>query len=165
MPLTSNSHPRPSYFPIPFDVSIARQPWPQLRHFFFFSFLRFSSRVYSIRRPRKSEKRGGEMEIREGITRVYRRKAVKRILFLPDLLHFRIRDDVSLWRGRRSVPNPEISVRSGPIVAESFYEYRRVVHRVYVPFDSMRVVLQFSDKFSVVIGSIVGVAYGTTGNN
>lgn len=133
--------------------------------FFFFSFLRFSSRVYSIRRPRKSEKRGGEMEIREGITRVYRRKAVKRILFLPDLLHFRIRDDVSLWRGRRSVPNPEISVRSGPIVAESFYEYRRVVHRVYVPFDSMRVVLQFSDKFSVVIGSIVGVAYGTTGNN
>lgn len=128
-------------------------------------FLRFSSRVYSIRRPRKSEKRGGEMEIREGITRVYRRKAVKRILFLPDLLHFRIRDDVSLWRGRRSVPNPEISVRSGPIVAESFYEYRRVVHRVYVPFDSMRVVLQFSDKFSVVIGSIVGVAYGTTGNN
>lgn len=105
------------------------------------------------------------MEIREGITRVYRRKAVKRILFLPDLLHFRIRDDVSLWRGRRSVPNPEISVRSGPIVAESFYEYRRVVHRVYVPFDSMRVVLQFSDKFSVVIGSIVGVAYGTTGNN
>lgn len=132
----------------------------RIRHFFFFlSFSRFFSRVYSILRPRKSEKFEYNNE------RVYWRKAVKRILFLPDLLHFRIRDDVSLWRGRRSVPNPEISVRSGPIVAESFYEYRRVVHRVYVPFDSMRVVFQFSDEFSVVIGSIVGVACGTTGSN
>lgn len=133
----------------------------RIRHFFFTFLFHVSFRAFTrfSGHEKVRNSRGYNNE------RVYWRKAVKRILFLPDLLHFRIRDDVSLWRGRRSVPNPEISVRSGPIVAESFYEYRRVVHRVYVSFDSMRVVFQFSDEFSVVIGSIVGVACGTTGSN
>lgn len=69
----------------------------------------------------------------------------ERISFLPALLYFRIRDDVTLWGGRGAVAHPEVRVRSGTIVTESFYEYRRVVHGVHVSFDSMCVVLQRAD--------------------
>ena len=77
------------------------------------------------------------------------------LVFLPALLYFRVRDDVALRGGCRGVAHPKVRVRSGTIVTESLYEYRRVVHRVHVSFDPVRVVLQKSDVFAVVIGSVV----------
>lgn len=80
-------------------------------------------------------------------------------MFLPVFVGLGVRYDVTIGAGHGGVSDPEVSVRPGAVVAETLYEYRRVVHSVRRAIDAVRILLQGSDQLAVVIGSVSGITW------